>query len=374
MNNLLGYYPTYSILDEVVSSTQPKNLNIYIDLKNNLQLLYMEPVIKQLISDSLMLGTGKVDTSVFQSVISFLIFHKEYARKRNNLKINFFIFMESGSSFYHLNIDKRYKANRRIDDLYGLDREKRDYFYFILQRNYMLLESFCNKLPNVKMVRMDHLEADFIPFYLIRNKMVDISDETTHMIYSNDHDLLQCLELEGNIYVFNKGPNYKKIIKKGEVINSYLKFGSPYPDNLLTLCMAIMGDIGDNVFGVKGIGNKRLEVILPYLIKMIGSVSEMRDNVYNGRNIFNSTSCTIQNKYLNEVLLNESDVIRNLKLVDFEIISKFVSSPDTTEMLTRKKHIDSVISEKKVFDCDILKKAIEMTGVYLEEDLSLLYI
>ena len=68
--NLLSYYPTYSILDEVVSESGCKKLNLFIDLKNTLQTTYMKFSIEAIIDSSL--KSKFVDTSVFSSLISFL--------------------------------------------------------------------------------------------------------------------------------------------------------------------------------------------------------------------------------------------------------------------------------------------------------------
>jgi hypothetical protein len=61
--NLLSYYPTYSILDEVVSETGCKKLNLFFDLRNNLQTTYMKHAIEGIIDTSL--KSKFVDTSIF---------------------------------------------------------------------------------------------------------------------------------------------------------------------------------------------------------------------------------------------------------------------------------------------------------------------
>jgi len=155
MPSIISYYPTYSILDEVLTCGKYDTLNLYLDIKNNLQSLYMQHAILEIVENTL---TSKfTDSSIFESIMQFLSFHKIYAANRN-VKINFFIFLETGRSSYHLNISKKYKISRRIDDLYGLDREKRDLFFEVLQKNFMLLESACNKMPNIKVIRLPKLQ------------------------------------------------------------------------------------------------------------------------------------------------------------------------------------------------------------------------
>lgn len=369
--SLLSYYPTYSILDEVVSLSNCDTLNIFIDLKNNLQTLYMkEPILAIIESSS---KSKFVDSSIISSVLAFLAFHKMYSVKRGNLKVNFYIFFESGISYYHTNISKKYKINRRIDDLYGLDKDKRDYFFSILQKNFILLEKVCKVIPSVNIIRLQNLEADFIPYYLIRNNMVP---NGANLIYSNDHDLLQCLSLPGKNYVFSKSFKSKKLIKKGEVLSSYLKISESYSDDYLTLIMSVIGDSGDNVDGISGIGSKRVLEVLNDLIELTGGMENLRNNVINGNYIFNSTPQKNSNKYLSKIIQSEESnktISNNLKLVDFEVISTFVDNPITTEMVEKKKSILESLNKPRIAPMSKLKTALEMVGVYLQEELETIY-
>jgi len=370
---LLSYYPTYSILDEILSSGNYDSVNIYIDLKNNLQSLYMEHAVIGIVESSLRSRT--IDTSIFSSILSFLSFHKLYSLKRSIPNFNFFIFFDSGTSFYHLNISKKYKINRRIDELYGLDTEKRDLFFSVMQKNLMLTERVCNRLPNSKVIRLDHLETDFIPYYLIRNGLTNKSSNPVHIVYSNDHDLLQCLQLPGNIFIFSKAYKTKKIVKKGEVIKSYLKLETKFPDEYLTPIMSIMGDSGDNVDGIKNIGPKRIEEFIEEFMTITGGIKTLRNNVFNGNNILCNPSSTL-NKYLNKVIdfeEKEKIISNNLKLVDFEILSMFLDNPNSTDMTERKNHIYKCINTNSVVSIEAMKPPLEKLGVDLQENLETIY-
>ena len=79
-SSLLSYYPTYAILDEIVSFGDYKKLNIFIDLKNVLQTTYMKHAIENIIDSSK--KSRYLDTSVFSAVISFLSLNKIYGMKR----------------------------------------------------------------------------------------------------------------------------------------------------------------------------------------------------------------------------------------------------------------------------------------------------
>jgi len=366
MSNLLSYYPTYSILDEVLSSGKYDTINLYIDLKNCLQTLFMKFMIENIVENTLM--SKRSDSSIFESVLTFLAFHKTYAASRN-IKINFYIFLETGKSNYHLNISKKYKISRRIDDLYGLDREKRDLFFLTLQKNFMLIEKALNKMPNINVIRLPYLEADFVPYHLITRELVDRSENVGHVIYSNDHDLLQCLN--DDVYVYVKVPKIKKLIKKGQALKSYLKFDKNYPDEYLPLVMSIIGDTGDDVDGIKGIGGITIQKIIEEIVILVGGIENLYQNVVKGKEIFPMDLNDHPNKYINLVIKKEKTeklISNNLKLVSFEILSRFLDDPISTEMLEKRKIIENVLQEKEIVDKERMRKVLEMSRIYITDD------
>lgn len=361
---VLSYYPTYSILDEVLSSGNYNTINFYFDLKNNLQSLYMKHEIESIIESTLV--SKRTDSTIFESVLNFISFHKTYSINRN-IKANFLFFLESGKSSYHLNVSKKYKISRRIDDLYGLDREKRDLFFLVIQKNFMLLEKSINKMPYIRLLRLPNLEADFIPYYLLTRNLVDRSKNVAHVIYSNDHDLLQCLD--DNVFVYSKVPKVKRLIKKNQALKAYLKYSENFPDEYLPLVMAIIGDPGDDVEGIKGIGGKTSEKIIKELVELVGGIDNLYNNVVKGKNIFLSESS--QNKYINLIIEKEKSekiISNNLKLVSFEVLSRFLDDPITTEMLDKRKYIHKVLNEKEIVDMAVMKNALEMSRVYIDEN------
>jgi len=311
-----------------------------------------------------------IDTSIFSSIISFLSFHKMYAIRRKNLKLNFFIFFETGISYFHTNLCRKYKLNRKIDDLYGLEKEKRDLFYKILQKNLQLTESACNKIPDTKVIRLQNLEADFVPYYLISRNLVNTTPNVAHVIYSNDHDMLQCVR--DNVYIFQKTmKGVKRVVKKGEVMSAYFKYNSKFPDEYFPLSMAIVGDQGDCIDGVKGIGTKRLEEVLEDVVKMVNGINNLYDNVVCSKPIFVHNTEKTQNKYMNMILEKENSenlISRNLKLVSFELLSRFLDNPSSTEILNKKKYINEVLQKSDIAEYESLSRALSMNRVYLEED------
>ena len=365
-SSLLSYYPTYMILDEICSYGNYKKLTIFIDLKNTLQTTYMEHAIVNILENSKQMKF--MDTSIFSSLISFLGFHKIYGMKRG-LDINFIIFFESGRSYYHQNISKKYKISRKIDDLYGLGREDREMFWGILSNNFKLIEKACNKLPKVKVINMPHFEADFIPYYLLSRKKVKYDGSVGYITYSNDHDLMQCAAKDS--FIFSKSAKSKKIIKPGYIMSSYLKRGCEIEDIYLPLAMAIIGDPGDDVTGVAGVGPARLIEIFPQLISLTGNIWEIYDNIENRKSIFKSIPSSISNKYLKKIIdaeVNHAVITNNLRLVSFELISRFIDNPSKTEMIEKRKHIEKILSDNIIYPLDSMKNALVKTGVFLEEN------
>lgn len=370
--SIFSYYPTYSILDEIVSINNYDTLHIYVDLKNCLQSLYMEHTIVNIVNSSKILGTQR-DSTIFTSVLSFLSFHKLYAAKRN-IKIKFFLFFESGESYYHTNISKRYKISRRIDDLYGLDAVDREVFFDTVRQNLNLIENALNRVPSVKVLRLLNFEADFIPYYLITRKLVDTNSNVAHITYSNDHDLQQTIG--DHSYIYSKTPQSKKIIKKGDGMKSQLRCDCCLPDEMQPLAIAILGDPGDDVEGIKGVGPKRFLGISDQLIKMTGGMDKLYDNVMMGREIFDPSGI-FKNKYLNKVIFEEKErklISNNLKLVSFELISRVFEDPPDTEILSKKKKLSKILNDENIVPLDRVKNVLEMWRIdFLFEDLSAIY-
>ncbi len=372
-SSLLSYYPTFGLLDEILSHGEYNQLNIFIDLKNNLQTTYMEHAVINIIESTQ--KSRHFDTSVFSSLISFLSFHRKYALSRE-IKINFYVFFETGRSSYHTNISKKYKISRRIDSLYGLENDKRELFFDVLQRNFKLIELACNKIPNTKVIRLQNLEADFVPYYLITRKVIDTSPNIAQVVYSNDHDLLQCLG--ENRFVYQKiMSKVKRIVKSGQAMERELKKKTPIEDEYQPLALAVIGDPGDDVYGIKGIGPVTFIKCFSEIKKMIGSMDELYNNVMDNKPIFDLSRILIPNKNTQKIIKAEEDdklISNNLKLVSFELISRALEEPRTIDMVEKRRRIHSIIKNNEIAELKSLHESLTKVGVELEyKALDLLY-
>lgn len=374
--NVISFYPTYALLDSVMSYSKYDTLNLYVDLKGVARPLYMDHTRINIVESTRM--SRQTDSSIFTSLLDFIIFHKSYALKRG-IKINFYIFYELGESFYHLHVDKKYKSNRKIDNLPGLDKEGKELFFSVLQKNFILIDKVFNKVPNTKVILSEHLEADFIPYYLIRNKLVSTEDNICQLIYSNDHDLFQNLIFD-NTYQFMKTTT-KRILKKGDTSTSFLKHKCNVPEEYFPLMMAILGDKGDGIVDkVKGVGEKTVPKIIDDVINIVGGMDNLYDNVFNNKPIFDSDARNqTDNKNVYSVIEAEeerSTISKNLKLVSFEMLSRYLDNPPTTEVIQRRKKIYNVMEDQSISKSESIYKALNKIGILteFENPLDILYL
>ena len=364
---LINYYPKYYILDEIPGKYN--SINLFIDLKNCMQPLYMGKNIELLVENTKV--EGRIDSRIITDILSFLAFHKIYSIKRNKT-INFFLFYETGRSFYHINIYKNYKMTRKIDALNGLERKDRELFTIIIQKNLNLIEKILNYIPNIWVIKLENLEADFIPYYLIRNKLIPDGSNNINIIYSNDHDMFQNLILGNNIFQFIKIKNSKEILRPGEVNKKFLKKDTNIDDEFFPLILSIIGDKSDNISGIPGIGLSRVVDILEDIdINNKISMDEIYTNIYKKNKLgFNLNT---QNK----IKIDEDIIVRNLKLISFEYLSRYLDDPPKTEFLERKKSIIKKMTEipKKKASLDAISEALSKSRIILENgnEIDILY-
>jgi len=372
-SSLLSYYPTYAILDEIVSYGNYKKLNIFIDLKNVLQTTYMEHAIVNIVENSK--NTKFIDTSIFSSLVSFLSFHKIYGMKRG-IDFNFIVFFESGKSSYHKNISKKYKISRQIDDLYGLDRVDRELFFNVLMSNYQLIEKAFNKIPSTTVIRLPNLEADFVPYYLLSRKFVPVDGSVGNITYSNDHDLWQCAA--DHSYIFSKSAKSKKIIKAGTIMKHILKKPTTIPDIYAPLAMGVLGDPGDDIDGINGVGPSGFFEFFDQLIAMTGSMGDIYRNLKDNKSLFKITPPSVVNKKLQKVVdeeIKNKTLSKAIRLISFELLSRELDDPNSTEMLEKRQLIEKRMSDKEIVPLEPMRTALTKLGVYLEEStIDLLYI
>lgn len=390
-SNFVSYYPKYEYLDQILFNSKKKVLNIYVDLKGCMPALYQEWAVKYILSNST--GVNSVDNSIFRSMLEYIQWHKVYAKKRN-IQLKMFIFFESGISSYHSRIYSNYKSERRSSDFFGLDLETREFFHKILDKNYHVIDRVCGKLPDVSVIRLKFLEADFVPQYLLDRVLTkDDVESAAHVIYSLDKDMLQFLTFP-DTYQFYR--NYKKIklLSKENVINHYV--GKDFPAvgaEWFEMILALHGDASDGFEGIRGIGAITAARLLEkYIITLCGGSIETvykriqeSDYIFTkrddpnidpfSRTVYESISTgklTGQLKHIKNIIDNEDIIVRNMKLLSYRLLCDSVDGGYPADMTDKKNlMIDSVYNTPKVPSPQVLYNALNKADLlpYLSENL-----
>lgn len=363
---LINYYPKYEYLDNIVASSSAKKINIFVDLKGCIQSLYQEWAIRYLIDQSNKKSDGAryIDDSLFASVLEFINFHKIYARKRS-IELNLYIFSERGESTYHINIYKDYKKNRG-NTLSFLTTEQRDIFRLVLNRNFDLIENIGNRIPNIYVIKLDHLEADFIPYHIRKCLLGSFKEHETDIIYSVDKDMLQCLD-NPNTYIFYKHYMSHKILDHKTAYTHYLKKDWNYPEiglEWFPLLLSINGDSSDGFDGVKGLGPSFLTKNIKEVIKLVGgSVDEMYRRIQNKSNIFDPQNRT-NNKNIDKLICDQDKIIRNLKLSSYKLINDYLIGGYPLDTIQKNRYITETINNKeKIENGAVVLSAFKRAGL-----------
>jgi len=362
-SQFFSYYPKYEYLDGVLSSTNRKRINLFIDTKSCGQSLFQEWAIKYILENSK--SSPTLDTSLFSSVLEFISFHKQYAKKRQ-ADIYFYFFMEQGKSTYHLDLLKTYKSHRGSSDMFGLDLASRELYFQILDKNYIVLDKVINKLPRCSFIKLNYLEADYIPYYLMKHVLSrEVVDQSANIVYSTDKDMLQCLDAS-NIFQFFKHYKSVKMLNYKDIYSHWLKTDLEVNDPALwfPLALSIIGDSGDEFDGVKGIGPVSLVNNFSYIMSLCNhSMDLVYKNILEKKPIFDINYKPI-NKSMKLVFDSQDIIIRNLKLSSYKLLSDCVNSGFPLYMTDRKKQIiDSVNSENKCTGAGILISALNKNGL-----------
>jgi len=362
ISQLINYYPKYEYLDSILSSSSAKKINIYVDLKGCIQSLYQEWAVKYLLDQSN--GTRYLDDSLFLSVLQFINFHKIYAKKRC-IDLTMYIFSERGASTYHLNIYKDYKS-KRGNTLSFLTAEQREFFHLILNKNFDMIEHIGNRIPNVSVIKLDHLEADFIPYQIRKFVLGPFKDNEVDIIYSVDKDMLQCLD-NPKTYIFYKHYKSHKIIDYKTGYSHYLKKEWNNPDiglDWFPLFLSINGDSADGFDGVRGLGSVFLIENIRDIIKAVGGTpEEMYKRIQNKTDLFTSENGT-NNKNMNKLICDKTKIIRNLKLSSYKLISDYLNGGFPLDTIQKSRYITEMINNKeKISNGLVLLSALNKAGL-----------
>jgi len=372
---LINYYPKHFLLDELLTANSERNhINFFFDLKNIMQTVYLEFAVRYMINDSQ--DKGCISSWIFESFLAFIGFHKDYVLSRGKT-CKFYVFFETGDSGYHKRLDTKYKANRTIDKGFGLEENELRFNREIWQKNLILIEKVGNKLPDVSVIHLKNLEADFIPYYLMSRKKVDMSENVLNITYSTDHDLYQNTLISDKSFIYHRRRQDFRIFDKNKIVKNFsgdkktMKIFAKY--EYYPLLIAMCGDPGDNVaIPIKRAGVVRINKIVEEFAELCGGL----ENIYKiSSNLSNTelipkdvvNSLNIENTLLKKFVDDNHKILLNLRLMSFEVLSRVLDENPSGTMLEMRNYIDDIISNKKTANMEPLMESLNRIKIYPEE-------
>jgi len=377
--NLISLYFSYNALSDYIKINHiyiPENsyVNVYIDIKGGLGSLYFEDT-------RLNMMDGGVDETLTltKNLLNFLSAIRQHFIINYKCKTRFIIFMESGGSSYHTNIDRKYKAQRQLR-FAALDENVVGYTDKIISLNLHILSIICKVIPDCYFIKLKDLEADFIPYYCILNPVFNNNDTSLHLIRSDDKDLSQILyKFKINNIIQIKRKSVKAVSKdysnkrnrttvicnKQNAVADILKDyndkniinGNPlYYKWIVEFILALAGDSSDGVTGVTGIGPTSAWFLYNALLNLLLVQNEDYLNINNFfyRFLRYPHETIIYKEIEQKIILVMSDIynieIYNSKTTKklFNIIMKVKNEDEVAIRAFRLVSFDALINECKI--------------------------
>ncbi len=350
-------------LDSILSkNSNLDTVHFYIDLKNCAIGLFIEDVVKEMVSTGKYLN-GSVDSTIFQSIIFTIGNWKKWAEKRKkNLKI--FITNDQGKSIYHKGIIPGYKANRSITNT--TLAKYQDELNVIRDKNFTLSESIANKLNNVFFFNLQFLESDFLSYYLITRTYKE-QDNILHVIASNDKDHYQTLN-EKNTVMFTRRSGVTKIYDKTTILRDFVKIKpdtsikkeldliraiSNIDPKYASVLLSFAGDSSDNVPGINRIGNiiaTKMFSNQPIVQKLIGTLEDAIERVHSGGNLLIETAVSFSSLDANwqKAIRENATVTDAFKVINYEMLCKYLEEQNTTNKIEILDYIKNVLEKNSI--------------------------
>ena len=299
---IIGSVPSFETLD-LTCTDSTKEMFIFIDFNNIIKGLYY-PKMLELIIQEIESNKGIFPSILVNEWVVLQRYLESYAESRHLEKLHVIYFSEGGQSYYHKNLFKQYKGNRKnaifsisptVSNRYASTEDLHELIRSFIIASWKWIEYYC-KQANILAIRLENLDADFIPELLIRQYNI-YNDDAAYVIVSSDGDYLQTLDIADNIFICDantlitdknwlnsKSYLYPSLSKKEHVDDDdsntkssstsmveQMQAVSEYknkptilnednipdisPDKVI-LYKAIVGDSSDCIPGIKGVGVK----------------------------------------------------------------------------------------------------------------------
>lgn len=359
---IIGSVPSFTALDTICKDK--KEVFIFVDFNNMIKGLYYPQMI-ELILNYINTNNGNFPSILINEWVALQNYLESYAESRSITKFHTIYFSEGGQSYYHKNLHKDYKKHRK-NALFSLPPSLVSNFNSYetineLIRGFLVSSwkwiELLSKEFNILSIRLENLDADFIPELLLRQFNI-YKDDAVYIILSSDGDMVQTLDIADNIYIYDGNTiisdqnwlNSKKYLeptvkKKNNTTNkdnddeidapiilNENKIRDITPDKII-LFKAIVGDTSDDIPGLKGIGiktffNKFIELI-PNNIRA--------DDLENVEKICFERRA--DNKVCGRITDNYEEFKKMIKLVSFKMLIQWLQ--------TNKPRYDQI---KKIID------------------------
>jgi len=376
--NLINVYPP-KVLSNIIDEKNPKSLYVYIDLKNVLTSLFVEDVVREIVLNSQTMNN--IDSSIFQSIIYISSYWKKFAEDKG-LKSKIFICSDVGKSSYHRSIYNKYKYRR---DIINSSADIGERIKKIRDKNFLLAENICNKLPDIYFFCLKYLESDFLPYYLITRKFTD--NDIFHVICSNDKDLYQTLINDNIIQLYRKN-KINNMISRESILPAYLKLNKPdikkkeeklekiskINRDYLSSMMAIVGDEVDDIPGIDGIGPVSIINLFSQTdisSNLLGSLEEIEDRISKGGKLFleDKIGMNQMTDLWRKIFIKNDDITMSYKLISFESLCRWLEKKDNTEKTKYLRYVDKLLNKDEIKIIPTAKSFI--TSLQIIEDLYL---
>ena len=356
---IISSYPPQDPFRKSLKKVNPTLLRVFVDLKNIQTGLYINDIVEEIVNRSETYNI--VDCNMIQSLMAYCGWWKKFA-KDMEIPCEIYISSDVGDSWYHKGINKKYKARRLQAQV--LMPDYYDKLPEIRQKNELMGEVIFNKLPDIYYHYLKFLESDFMHYWLISRGLEKV-EGAVNIICSNDKDMYQSLTLPRTVQFF-KVRGKHSLVTQHNCMQFYCKSGKKSPkaqmktENMIkklnkefiVAIMALVGDLSDDVPGIKGLGNMAALQLMTdedFIEEYIGTPDELNDRVSNDESFFKKLDITDKyGKKCKEALENHQVVTDAYKMISFEMLSRWLESGNHTEKLKRTNYINDILSKKEI--------------------------
>lgn len=346
---IISCYPKYNELDTLLNNYgKAKTLNLFLDLKNSLGLLYVKNFAEN------MLGvtehTNKPNSMVFLSWLDWISYHYRYAMYRG-IDFNIYTFADVGEYQYHKSIYKEYKSKRSITKKRTTsDICDNEDLHKVVLKNIETIMKASRKFYHTYGAYLSFCESDFVPEYFIKNKYQDESN--LNIIYSSDRDMIQTLKYHNTVLFMRKSNGTKQYLNYKTWLNGlfdkpeHLDLFKDLPVEDYIYVKSIMGDIGDDISGVGGMGPIKAASFIDDMQKKepIKSIEQVIEFANTHKDDPATTGTWAKN-----IDAKKDILYRNYRLMSFEELMNNLSIPTLKELervdpdkLTFEQTVDTI--------------------------------